>query len=355
MLRPSLSCLCTLAVVAGLCGSARAQSDLQVNPQTSWIVGGGSSLLGPLQCQPSVGVPLVGDVLIELTRDAQRLLYGTVLGGRIRHITRLRLFSVDPLGIPVLDIVVDGMEFELDSDTFLIPTSGEFTTNIHGICRGGTLTITSIGNPVVIVNLDGVVTDMVVASGKLPQSGAGLHLVLPVSLRFKVPGVLGANLRIDLDFSCAIRANMLFTPTSSYCQGSPNSLGCVAQIGWTGSASATSGSGFVIGAGQVRNQCVGLLVYGFDGKATQPFMGGTLCVQSPLQRTPGQVSGGSPPGSVDCSGAYSIDLNAYTATEPFTSLLRIPGTAVHAQWWSREPSVASHAVLSNAVEFMVGF
>lgn len=40
--------------------------------------------------------------------------------------------------------------------------------------------------------------------------------------------------------------------------------------------------------------------------------GGTLCVgPSNIRRTPAVLSGGTPPPAHDCSGAYTLDVNAF--------------------------------------------
>ncbi|MCY3003577.1 MAG: hypothetical protein NTV21_17415, partial [Planctomycetota bacterium] len=94
----------------------------------------------------------------------------------------------------------------------------------------------------------------------------------------------------------------------------------------------------------------GLLFYGYTQQAA-PFLGGTLCVGSPVRRTPTQASGGSTIGT-NCTGTYSFDFNAYIATG-VDPLIQILGQAVFTQWWSRDPLDPFLTGLTNAVQFTI--
>jgi hypothetical protein len=87
-----------------------------------------------------------------------------------------------------------------------------------------------------------------------------------------------------------------------------------------------------------------------DGFAPQhtPFLGGALCVKTPLTRTAAQSSGGNPP-PVDCSGVFSIDFNdrVRTAVDP----LLIAGEEIFCQYWSRDPASPSTSNLTDALAF----
>jgi hypothetical protein len=142
---------------------------------------------------------------------------------------------------------------------------------------------------------------------------------------------------------------------AAYCIAKLNSLGCLPAISSSGSPSATAGSGFSVHGSNVRNQKSGLLLYGLNGQSTLPFQGGTLCVASPVRRTPGVSSGGSATGN-DCTGVYTIDFNAFAAgslggTPP--SALQTPGTVVDAQWWGRDPGFVSpnNTTLTDGLHF----
>jgi len=143
-----------------------------------------------------------------------------------------------------------------------------------------------------------------------------------------------------------------------YCTAKVNSLGCTPQISAAGAASATASSGMSISATNIMNNKSGLLFYGVSGRASSPFSGGTLCVATPVKRTPGAFSGGSPSGS-DCSGTFAIDFNAFArgllGGAPLAAL-SVPGTLVDAQWWGRDPgfSAPDNITLSAGVEFSVG-
>lgn len=137
-------------------------------------------------------------------------------------------------------------------------------------------------------------------------------------------------------------------PGLPYCVAQVNTLGCSAQIGSAGTPSATHGSGFLIQAAQLRNQKSGLLFYGTVGRQASPFLGGTLCVATPLVRTPLSSSGGNT-GLDDCSGVLTFDFNAYLVNSGNPAL--VAGATVDAQFWSRDPGASSNTNLSNALEF----
>jgi hypothetical protein len=140
----------------------------------------------------------------------------------------------------------------------------------------------------------------------------------------------------------------------TYCVAKLNSAGCLPELAASGTPSASASSGFVVECTQVLGQKSGLLFYGLNGPAMNPFQGGTLCAQTPVQRTPVQSSGGTP---AACSGVFSIDMNAFAsgllggAPSP---ALSSAGTVVDCQMWSRDPASPSTTSLSDAVEYFVG-
>jgi hypothetical protein len=134
-----------------------------------------------------------------------------------------------------------------------------------------------------------------------------------------------------------------------YCTGKVNGLGCTPAIGFAGAPSASSGAAFTITASQFLNQKNGLLFYSHRPTSAS-FQGGFKCAASPTVRTPVQGSGGSSSGS-DCSGTYALDFNAWIASGIDPSL--VAGAEVYAQYWARDPLVASHTSLSNALRFLI--
>jgi hypothetical protein len=143
----------------------------------------------------------------------------------------------------------------------------------------------------------------------------------------------------------------------AYCTAKINSLSCTPSISSTGSPSASSGSGFVVKAVNVINNKSGLLFYGVSGQGTIPFQGGTLCVKSPIKRTPGINSGGNPPPN-DCSGNYTFDMNLFAVGglggTPLPALTT-PGTVVDCQFWGRDPGFVApnNTTLSNGLEYTI--
>ena len=137
----------------------------------------------------------------------------------------------------------------------------------------------------------------------------------------------------------------------AHCTAKVNSLGCVPAIDFDGHASASSGAPFDVGAMNVLNGKLGLLFYGLQGPASTPFVGGTLCVQPPLRRTPPMSSRGSPFPAADCSGTFHFDFNAWIQSGQDTAL--VPGARVDAQYWYRDPASTGGIGLSNALEFEI--
>lgn len=132
-----------------------------------------------------------------------------------------------------------------------------------------------------------------------------------------------------------LRANGVDGPSPDLrCVAKTNSLGCVPQMAFAGTCSASASSGFTVTASNVRNRQPGILIYSLAGVQQVPFQGGQLCIRPPIVRTPVVNSGGSPTG-VDCSGSYVFDFNAWIASGHDRRL--VPGITVDAQFWSRDP------------------
>ncbi len=144
----------------------------------------------------------------------------------------------------------------------------------------------------------------------------------------------------------------------TYCTAKVNSIGCTPQISFVGTPAATATSGFLVNGSNVRNQKVGLLLHSLNGRASLPFQGGFLCAAPPIRRTPATNSGGTALPTSDCTGVYSIDMNAFAhgllGGTPSPSLL-IPGTQVDCQWWGRDPGFPfpDNSTLTDALEYII--
>ncbi len=142
-----------------------------------------------------------------------------------------------------------------------------------------------------------------------------------------------------------------------YCTPKFNSLFCLPNISSTGTPSASQTSGFTIECSDVLNNKVGLLMYTDGGQLNTPFSGGTMCIGSPLRRTTGFNSLGSPSG-LDCSGVFSIDMNAFghglLGGNPAPYLL-VPGVVVNVQFWGRDPGfpAPNNTTLSAGLQFNI--
>jgi hypothetical protein len=150
-------------------------------------------------------------------------------------------------------------------------------------------------------------------------------------------------------------------PITVYCTAKTNSLGCTPSISASGNPSASMSSGFSVDVAMVRNGKSGLFFYKAGGtQANLTFQCGTLCVgPSGIKRTPAQSAGGNPPPANDCSGVYSLDMNAFAAGaaggNPDPALL-VPGTLVQCQTWGRDQGFAApcNTTLSDGLEYTVG-
>lgn len=145
---------------------------------------------------------------------------------------------------------------------------------------------------------------------------------------------------------------------ATHCTAKTNSLGCIPTLQTSGFPGSATPTGFIVRGENIRNQTVGLLLYSFVGPAAIPFQGGFLCVQPPVRRMLQTNSGGSPVGTHDCSGRWSLDVNAFSSgllggsPDP---ALRQPGTRVDSQWWGRDPGFQPpfNSALTDAVQFVV--
>lgn len=134
-----------------------------------------------------------------------------------------------------------------------------------------------------------------------------------------------------------------------YCTPKVNSVGCTPLIDATGSPSLSGDDDLHVRAIDVVNNKSGLFFFGAAPK-NAPFGGGTMCVQSPVQRTPPQDSGGSP-GASNCSGVYDYFFSHAELTARGLSA----GEAVYGQFWSRDPSHPDGSTigLTGGVHFVV--
>lgn len=153
-------------------------------------------------------------------------------------------------------------------------------------------------------------------------------------------GTLADNDKNGLADACQV--------VTTYCTGLVHSGGCAAAIGWSGTPSLTGADDFHVTATSVLNSVPGRAFYGF-APAAIPFFGGTLCVQPPLKRLPVQFSFGSPPGVLDCSGAFDTLL---TQAE-MTAAGLLAGQTLYAQYWFRDAGAALGVGLSDALSAVI--
>jgi len=248
----------------------------------------------------------------------------------------------------------------------LSSTGGPYTWTFNGLSSGDYTLYTYAWAP----ENNGFQTRVTVTGSSDPAQdvggfwSGGTH-VLGVTYALHHVAVTGGTLQLWVEGLAGHAGSvngfqLVFAPTTAtYCTAKSNSLGCLPAISASGASSASAPNGFSVQAANVRNQKPGLLLYTASGRAAAPFTGGFLCLASPIRRTPGVGSGGAPLPTNDCSGVYTLDLNAFRAGSlggTPAGYLSVPGTVVDTQWWGRDPGFPSpnNTTLSDGVEFTVG-
>ena len=137
----------------------------------------------------------------------------------------------------------------------------------------------------------------------------------------------------------------------NFCAPKTNTCGTVPAISTQGNASTSSNSGFSIIGTNARAGQFGILAYTSNGAANPPvpFFGGSLCVNTPLNRGPVVVAAGG--GA--CTGTLELDMNAFSnglAGGNPAAFLSVPGTPVTCQWWARDNG---QVYLTGGIEYTV--
>jgi hypothetical protein len=139
----------------------------------------------------------------------------------------------------------------------------------------------------------------------------------------------GQSLVVKGSQSVAIVAYQIPAVPAIYCTAKVNSQGCTPSIAASGSISFTEADSLTIAATSVLPGAPGVMIWSRSAAAI-PFLGGTLCLGTPLSRTPTQFAGGVP--GDPCSGAYS-----YLMTHAELSAAGVvAGSSVYAQYYSRD-------------------
>lgn len=130
-----------------------------------------------------------------------------------------------------------------------------------------------------------------------------------------------------------------------YCQPKLTSAGCFPTIGAVGPTSISTG--VTLECQNVIGGVFGLAFWG-TAPADAPFLGGRLCVAGPQTRTAPTYSGA--PVGQNCQGILQTTLSpTYLAANGL-----VPGQAVYAQWWFRDPYQGGSPVgLSAGLRFVL--
>jgi Tol biopolymer transport system component len=136
---------------------------------------------------------------------------------------------------------------------------------------------------------------------------------------------------------------------ANYCTAKTNSLGCLPQIGSSGMPSVSGPDNFYVTASNIFNNKLGIMLWSL-APTSAPFAGGTLCLHSPIVRTPPQFSGGSAQGN-DCTGTYAFHFSQNYMVQQ----LLVANTTVYAQYWCRDPGFAppNNIGLTDALYFTI--
>jgi len=156
------------------------------------------------------------------------------------------------------------------------------------------------------------------------------------------------------DAGAVYRYETSHTP-ERYCTAGTSALGCAAQIGTSGTPSASASSGFDLTASAVEGLRNGLFFFGSSGRQANPWGNGASlqCVVPPVSRGAPLIGAGT---AGACDGSFAYDLNAaWCPSCPKAGHNPGPGLLVQAQLWYRDPLSTSNqpTSLSDAVEFLV--
>ena len=257
--------------------------------------------------------------------------------------------SVDSAGVPAND-ASNAATLSADGRYVAFESRATNLAPFHGATWSVFLRDMELGLTWTVGRADGVVGVANDTAGDGIVSADGSIVAFWSRATNLVPGV-------DVQYQGEIYVRTIHPDPEVYCASSITSAGCQPGISSSGYSSASAAAGFTIDCTDVPNQNPGLLVHGFSGSDAVPFMGSTLCVALPVERGPLLASGGSPPAISDCSGSFSLDMNAFAAgllgggPSPALSLV---GQQVNAQFWGRDPAGATGVFLSDAIRYLVG-
>ncbi|MCK6447880.1 MAG: hypothetical protein L6Q99_15920 [Planctomycetes bacterium] len=120
-------------------------------------------------------------------------------------------------------------------------------------------------------------------------------------------------------------------PMATYCTAKTSSGGCVPRIGATGAPTASGDDAFFVFAQLVQAPTFGTFFWS-TAPAGTPFGGGTLCLKTPLQRTPPKSTGPV----AGCVGGLSFHFShAYMAQKGVQA-----GDTIYGQYWTRDGGFA---------------
>ena len=141
----------------------------------------------------------------------------------------------------------------------------------------------------------------------------------------------------------------------TYCSAPTTVQGCVPQLTHTGYSSVSNADFFTLIGDDLPNHRSGLLFYGFEGQASNPWGGSTMCVAGIKRRTPLMTTGGLPLPANDCTGFFTFEMNDYAAGliggNPRPEL-SVVGQVVNAQFWGRQGPSGTY--LTTALQYVVG-
>ena len=329
----------------------------QANSNFSWS---GTSSLGAIVGNPSNQFRMAGGLeLLQSAALPQPVGSAAFHGGDAQAVPDLhgKINNVLIFLPPLAPIDVLGLHVALNSPSFSVDAAGTFQASVILSALSGTLVVTPLGSSPTSTDLTGSSSAPTSMSGSLVAANGVFTLTAPVDASFPFSDpTTGASGSITL--SGTLRSTWSAAPAVAFCTSKINSLGCTPAIAFTGTPKFSQGSGFVVRASNVINNKNGLLFYGLNGGTNAAFQGGTLCVQTPIRRTPAVNSGGNV-GPNDCSGIFALDMSAFAAgvfpgTPPLPGL-REPGQVVTCQWWGRDPGYVTpnNTTLSNGLSYVV--
>jgi hypothetical protein len=284
--------LTPLALLATSALPATAQGDFlfDIDFAASSFDWGGTTSLGPMVTSPDT-FNLQGTVQLLLSSGGNPVGSGQFTGqGDAAVVPDLHAEILAPWPLPPWAVIdITNVHFVLASDPFSVDGAGNFTaTGVILIATAGTITIDPIAGSTINLDITGLSSDPVVATGSIVEGSGTLSMVAPVDVNFFIADP-STGLSADLYLLGTAAADYGCPAPTIYCQTSPNSAGPGAVISSLGSTSISQNE-LILQCDLLTQNQFAIFYYG-PNQIQQPFGDGFRCVGGSVLRLPPQPTG----------------------------------------------------------------